>query len=117
MTLPTFKPAFAPSTLADKPELRIIKTDFGDGYTQATRDGLNHQRRVATLRWEIIEGQHADEIEAFLKERGGDRPFLYRVPREDTPTRWTCADWTITRLRAGLASVDAVFRQDFGLAS
>ncbi len=116
MTTPTFIPPVSPSSLQDKPEIRISTTEFGDGYTQETRRGLNHVRRVLQLRWEVLTQAQARTILSFLEERGGDRTFAYRVPGEEQPIKVTCREWIETRLPAGLVSIEATFRQSFALA-
>src|SRR5690606_29261995 len=43
--IPTFDPPFAPSPGAqNKPEIKILQAEFGDGYSQPTPNGLNHIR-------------------------------------------------------------------------
>lgn len=114
MTIPTLTPPFSPSVgLQDKPELKILKAEFGDGYSQPTPDGINHIRRTLTATWEGLEQDEKDAIISFLVERQGTQPFLYALPGEATPTRYTCADWSTTAIDAGLFTLNATFRQDF----
>ncbi|ALN73583.1 phage tail protein [Aureimonas sp. AU20] len=118
MTLPTFIPPEPPvigSTL--KREIKLNKTQFGDGYSQATRDGLNHMRRVVSLRWEALDLDDAVAIDDFLAIQGGDRPFTYTAPGTSQALVWTCEDWNMTQTSGGYASIDATFRQWFGYAS
>src|SRR5436309_1661868 len=90
MALNTFNPTPGPSPgTATKYKAKLKRAEFGDGYTQVTRDGLNHLRRIVTLHWEVLLEAQADAIEAFVVDQGGDVPFLYTV-RGDVQRKWTC---------------------------
>lgn len=114
MTLPVFSPPQAPSAnMVDKPELNILRADFGDGYSQAAPRGLNHIRRTLSLRFDLLERAEKDAIVDFLTAQAGTKAFLYTLPGEASPTRYTCEDWEVTSLGASLFNVAAKFRQDF----
>jgi phage-related protein len=118
MTLPVFTPPVSPTAgMQDKPELKILKTEFGDGYSQPTPNGINHIRRVVTLEFGLLEPDEKDTIVDFLTAQSGTAPFLYTIPGSASPTRFTCDDWQTTALGASLFNVAATFRQDFGNAS
>lgn len=114
MTIPTFYPPVAPSPgTSNKPELRILRADFGDGYSQPVRDGLNHVRKTIALKWDVLTAGQAAQINAFLEERGGTEPFLYTPARTTTPIKFTCDEWQETQNAAGLSSFTATFKQSF----
>jgi phage-related protein len=114
MTIPTFAPPVSPSAGAqDKPEIKILKADFGDGYSQPIPDGINNIRSVMTIAFEGLERDERDQILSFLVERKGTQPFLYTLPGEAQPIRFTCADWSNVALGADLYTINATFRQDF----
>lgn len=111
--LNTFSPPIDPSSgTKTKPVLKLKEADFGDGYTQTTRDGLNWIRLVTTLQWDILTQAQADAIEAFFMNQGGDTPFYYTL-RGDIVRKWTCKDWD--RTRGEVNKVSATIRQDFSL--
>jgi phage-related protein len=115
MTTPTFTPPFAPSPGAtNKPEIKILQAEFGDGYTQPTPDGINHIRAVRSLQWEMLERDERNAIISFLEERGGTQPFLFAMPGDAAPVAYTCADWTDTALEAELYTITVTFRRFFG---
>ena len=117
MTTPVFNPPQSPSAgMTDKPEFKILKADFGDGYSQPTPDGLNHMRRVLTLKFEMLEPEEKDEIVDFLEARKGTEAFHYTLPGEPAPTRYTCDEWEVTALGASMFNVAATFRQSFTAA-
>ena len=109
----TFNPAIQPSTLGNKPRVKILKAEFGDGYMQATRDGLNNVRRVLTLEWSVLTIEQAQAIETFLETHGGTTPFLWTPPNGTSPLKWTCAEWSMNYREADLRSVSAKFEQSF----
>lgn len=116
MTIQTFTPPIKPSPGSTrKPELKLLKSEFGDGYTQTARDGLNHKRDVLEIQWDYLTAEQADQIIAFFEAHGGDTPFLYIPPAKAQPVRFTCADWEETYNVRTLRSVKATFRQDFNL--
>ena len=111
--LPTFIPPVAPSPgtgIANK--IALNKTSFGDGYSQASPRGLNHVRREISLRWDALTLEQARQIENFLRERGGFRPFRWAVRGDASPSVWTCETWN--RTDGAPASVTATFVEWFG---
>ena len=114
MALPIFDPPMRPSTgTAITPEVSLRETPFGDGYTQNSPAGLNHIRRVIRFRWNFLSLDEAQQIDRFLVERGGYKPFLYRVRGEDVDRRWTCSQWAVEDGHP--AKVTATFKEDFSV--
>jgi phage-related protein len=115
MALATFAPPVDPSPGTDtSPEFKLKKAEFGDGYSQMTRDGLNHIRRVVSLRWDTLTQSQANNIENFILARGGDTPFLYAL-RGDTARQWTCE--RISRTRGSPNTVSLELRESFALVA
>jgi phage-related protein len=116
MALPTFTPPRAPSpgTLR-KPKLSLLRAEFGDGYTQTSRAGLNHIRRTLSLTWEYLTPTQAKAITDFLEARGGDQPFYYTPSDESAAVKWTCADWSDRAGKVGYRTISAEFEQSFTL--
>ncbi len=109
MFIPTFTPPIEPSSIKNTPKLKLLQASFGDGYSQTTRDGMNHMRTILTLEWEVLTPEQSTAIISFFEERGGDLPFNY------AGKRFTCADWNESTGRANLRSISATFEQDFAL--
>lgn len=115
MTIPTFNPPVGASPgTKNKPEIKILEAEFGDGYTQATGDGLNHIRKVVSLQWDVLTETQADTIEAFFTDQKGYLPFLYTLRGQSTPTKWTCKEWD--RTWGSPNTVTATLRQSFSLS-
>ncbi|HVI28108.1 phage tail protein [Hansschlegelia sp.] len=118
MALPTFNPPVPPSAgLSNEPKINLFANEFGDGYTQRSPKGLNHIRDMPELKFELLTSVQAAGVVAFLRERGGYKPFLYTLPDETTAKRWTCAKWKHTRDEAGRNTITATLEQDFSIAS
>lgn len=114
MTYPTFTPPVAPSPgTADKPAFKILKADFGDGYSQAVPDGLNTIRRMMSVEWELLTPTDAATIINFLKARVGVEPFWWTPTDEITALKWTCSDFSDRRGDGGFRSISAKFEQSF----
>lgn len=116
MALQVFNPPVAPSPgTEDKPKFKLLKAEFGDGYTQIARDGVNHIRRVLALSWEVLTPTQANAIVDFMLAQGGDTPFWYTPSDETTPVKWTCADPSMKRGEGGMRSVSLTLEQSFNL--
>jgi len=118
MALETFVPPIPPSPgTRARPKVRLLKAEFGDGYTQTTRDGINHIRKTLELEWETLTPAQAKQITDFLERHGGDIPFYYTPSNETVPIKWTCEEWEDTRGQGGLRTVTCTFEQSFSLES
>lgn len=114
MATPTFTPFRAPDQgTNDKPEFKLRKATFGDGYTQAVPDGLNAVRRVLSLTWGGLTPAQAATIVNFIILQRGATAFWYTPSDEATPVLWTCEDYGDTRGQGGLREIKATFRQSF----
>lgn len=111
MALDTFAPPVAPSPgTRTRFGLKLKEAEFGDGYTQITRDGLNHIRRTVPLRWDTLTIAQAQALEDFFVGKGGDTPFLYALSN-DTTRQWRCKEFA--RERSGPNTFEATLIEDF----
>ena len=118
MALATFAPPIMPSPGTGRRwKSNILKAEFGDGYNQSSPAGLNHLRRTVELRWNVLLDDQAESIVAFFVAQGAVRPFLYHVPRDAAPMKWTCEEWTDDVDDAGFRKVTATLVQSFALES
>lgn len=97
MPLNTFNPPMRPSAGTNiTPEVNLRKAQFGDGYTQNSPNGLNHIRRVVTLRWDFLTLTQALQMQNFMVGQGGYIPFYYALNGEGSVRKWTCESWSVT---------------------
>lgn len=116
MTLRTFTPAVAPSPgTTNSPIIALNEVAFGDGYVQASPKGLNHIRRSLTVKWDVLTQQQASDIEHFLEEHGGYKPFWFAHSSDSVLRKWTCKTWSVTWGHP--AKISATFVEDFTLAT
>lgn len=114
MPYTTFTPSIPPSPgTSDTIKVKKLEAEFGDGYSQAVPDGINHLRREISLDWELLTPAQSNEIIAFFRARGGCEPFYWTPSDEATPVKWICDDWVEKRNEGGMRSISAKFKQSF----
>lgn len=62
-----------------KEKLRTIKTQFGDGYEQASGDGINNEQSDWDLQFKG-DASRIGAIRDFLRSHGGWQAFLWTPP-------------------------------------
>lgn len=117
MTLNTFSPVPAPSPGTNKKvKPKLLKADFGEGYTQYAADGMNSLKQTVTLTWDLLLPSQSDAIMNFFAGQGGWQPFYYTISDDVAgPLRWLCEDWTEERGQGGIRKVTASLTQYFGV--
>jgi hypothetical protein len=107
-------PSISPTYGAQKSsQPKIKETQFGDGYSQRIRWGLNQNPKKWNLTWEVSETE-ADTIETFLNARANDgASFDWTPPDDSTSYKWTCYQWQKSIPYLNRASITATFNQVF----
>lgn len=104
-------PAIAPTYGAQKTsQPRVRNVQFGDGYSQRLRYGLNTNPKSWSLTWEVSETD-ADTIESFLDARAGAESFSWTPPGGENNAKWICSQWTKTIPYLNRATITATFTQ------
>jgi phage-related protein len=85
---------------------RVMRAQFGDGYRQQVKDGLNNAGRTWSLSFTGT-AAYIDAIEAFLDTRGGE-PFLWAPPGKPVAL-YTCEAQSRTEHGLGRATISATF--------
>jgi len=94
-------------------EPRVLQADFGDGFAQRARDGINSDPLTLRLSWTNLTESEKDEIDAFLVARGGYEAFDWQMPTESSSRRWVCPSWSFDLVDAGVFALSATFREVF----
>ena len=95
MSLLTFTPPVGPSPgTAHKPQLNILDAEFGDGYGQPTPNGINHIKRMVSLKWDVLTYEQMQQIHQFFLRHGGTKSFYYRPFGEEMSIKWTCREFS-----------------------
>ena len=110
-TFPSINPKYG-SSKASQPRLQQVQ--FGDGYAQVIRHGLNQNPKEWSLRWQNISETDADTISTFLDDRASDGASFDWTPLDTTTSyKWVCDSWTKSIPYLNRATISATFRQVF----
>ena len=93
----------------------IVRTvQFGDGYQQRLKYGLNQNPKEWDLRWTVKSTADADAIEAFFDARAADNAAFDWTPLDDsTAYKWICSEWNREFNYANVHTITATFKQVF----
>ena len=114
LTIFNFPTTVAPSynlTISKAPLVRIAQ--FGSGYSQRSKLGINNNPKTISLSWRNITEANADEMDDFLDARGGYENFDYTVSGESSSSKYICREWRKTIPFIGRANLQAVFEEVF----
>jgi phage-related protein len=112
----TFSPPKAPSYDATKTtRTRILRAQFGDGYSQRAGDGLHGVPVEFSLTWPGLTTAEADTVETFFEARGGYESFDYTLPRESSARKFICREWTRSAVAPGHDAIRTKFEEVFDL--
>lgn len=106
-TFPSITPTYGASKTS-RP--RVLNVQFGDGYSQRVRFGLNTDLKNWNLTWQVSEAD-ADTIESFLEARAGVESFEWTPLDSSTAYRWICQEWSKTIPYVNRATITATFIQ------
>ena len=106
----TFRPDFGVSKSA-KPTIR--KAQFGDGYAQTARFGINNISETWTLNFTNRPLAEADQIEAFFVANSGTVPFEWQPPGLVTTQLFRAVDWSRTASKPGLYDLTVTFERAY----
>jgi phage-related protein len=96
-------------------EPRILRAEFGDGYSQRLAGGLNAVIDEWQVSWVNLPVADADTIDDFLRQKKGVESFQWTPPRETAAKLFTCAKWSREPSLPGADTISATFRQEFDL--
>lgn len=105
----TYAPSYA---IAEQSQPRVRTVQFGDGYSQRLRYGLNTDAKVWNLRFEIRTDSETTTITDFLEARAGAESFDWTPPRGDAG-KYICTDWSVDMVNYNNNSITATFVQVF----
>lgn len=114
----TFTPPVDPSQSGSSKSTNanVNAAQFGDGYSQRVRNGLNPIVRTLNLSWEFLEVEDAQAMDSFFESQGGDKAFLYQVTGDPIERMWTCNSWKNGYDGGRVGSYSATFVEAFDIA-
>jgi phage-related protein len=103
--VPTFN-----STINNQPKTSVVQ--FGNGFQQRTRQGLNNLLVTAEFSFEHRTTDEAKAIVHFLNQRGGVESFLFLLPEPYSSTRkFICKSFPHTEVFHNNHSIKATFEE------
>jgi len=108
-------PNIAPDYGLSKESAPVVrKVQFGDGYEQRLRFGLNQNPKAWDITWNNITNADANTIEDFLNARALDyASFTWTPPDSGVAYKWVCEQWNKTMNAFNRNTIKAKFRQVF----
>jgi phage-related protein len=96
--MPDTFPAINPDTKSRRSKSnRVLKADFGDGYSQTSLDGVNTVEESWELSFDNYFKADIDTIVAFLDSQASYKSFYWTPPDESTPKLWRQdGDYSVT---------------------
>lgn len=92
--------------------LRVLASQFGDGYQQVAKDGINNK----VQNWPLVFTGTADrirEIAAFLDARGGAEAFTWTPPLATVPGLYRAAKYSPQHLGGDTYRLSVTFMETF----
>jgi len=65
-----------------------LEAQFGDGYSQRAKIGINNKPMKMSLKWSNINETEKDTLETFFDAHDGGEAFLYTPPDQDASSKW-----------------------------
>lgn len=95
---------------------RILTAQYGNGYEQRVKDGINNMVDEISLTWSALTAaEYATLIAAFVTSNGSDY-FTYTMPGDSADKKWVINGPVGRQMRGGdIFSVTMPFRQVFDI--
>jgi phage-related protein len=91
-------------------EPRVLRTSFGDGYSQQYPDGINFMLSKFDLTWDALTDDEKKTISNFLKSMGGYKTFVWIAPGDEQKLI-KCRSWTFSNIEPSIWSLQATFEE------
>lgn len=105
----TYTPSFSAS---EQSQPRVRRVQFGDGYEQRLRYGLNTDPKLWRLSFANRTDSERDNILAFLEARAGSESFDWTPPR-GTAGKYICMQWSVEMTSYNNNTLQAEFVEVF----
>ena len=98
-------------------ENRILEAQFGNGYKQSTKDGINSDIDHWTIQYAPLEGANLTNVDSFLSTVGVTEWFTWTPIGEAVEKKWTIDKDSINRKMLNTTKFLVSFKmtQDFTL--
>ena len=96
---------------------QVWENQFGDGYSQTAKKGINNVIASLDLSWKALVTADKATLHSFFFDLGGSTPFYYTPYGESTALLWKCASWGVQPVSKTVFKVTATLEQSFDLTS
>jgi len=110
--MPTLDYAPSPEGTSEDVTNKVRTAQFGDGYSQRVKDGINSTQRSWTVNF-ALPMLSVEAIEKFLKDRRGAESFTWKPPY-GIVGNWICESWRRTPVGQTQFTISATFKEVFG---
>ncbi len=112
----TFTPGKTPTVNSQASyQPRIIRVDFGNGYSLRAGDGINTIPFKGSLEFDLLDDDEYEDIKALLVARGGYEAFYYTLPGESTQKKFIAVSWDRKYGEAGLNAISIKMEEVFDI--
>lgn len=94
---------------------KVLKADFGDGYSQRAVDGINNDPSQRSFSWTNLTEDEKDQIDKFFIARRGAESFFYDHRNKGVPLVYICTEWEVVDVDYDVYTVTASFQQVYDL--
>lgn len=94
---------------------RARRVNFGDGYSQRAKDGLNTAKQVWQLTWKNISDADAETLRVFFEGLGGVDIIDWQPYGQAVTLKWTANEFKSTPTGAMIATCSVVLSQEYDL--
>ncbi len=112
MTAPVFTWIASPDSSGNF-QPRTIESQFGDGYAQRFRDGINTNPGKFPLKFDYRDPTEGLAILGFLDARAGSESFVWKQSHNNLYIAVVCKDYGLTQTTPNGWSLSATFEQVF----
>ncbi|AHC30453.1 minor tail protein [Rhizobium phage vB_RleS_L338C] len=92
---------------------RVLKANFGEGYTQRSGDGQNAVSATYSVSFNTLTRVEAKILLDFFAAQAGYKAFYYTIKGETDPRMWVCEEWSREQVTALLDNVKATWVEVF----
>jgi len=95
---------------------RVLKTQFGDGYSQRLTDGINPLKENISVSFNTRDKAEIDHICSFFESKGGVTAFTFNVNQEYYASPGVTSETTATSNQLALKVICTTWnkKHDFG---
>lgn len=104
-----------PSSIRGTETPKVLRANFGDGYSQRAQDGLNPNARVFTLTWTGFSDADIQTLKDGFRALGGWQSIDWTPPKDTLAGKFLVPTWGPSGSRPSAGNLQATFQEVFDL--